>query len=339
MSLGTTRFVLAMMVLLNHLWLPTANLIGAHAVIAFYMISGYLMTKIVNEVYTGRWGRGRYLLNRFLRIYPLYWVVFAITLLGLVVLPQYFGSLYSLIHLPVSGEEWLANLTLYRLTDSPSILVPPAWSLFVESVFYVVIAAIGRWRLVVVGWFFISLAYTVYMQATGFPFAERYYPVTAASMFFSTGAVLYFCGQRLWPLSWISRKYLLGGFIAFALFPLMVEFFGGDRLSLGFYGAAILFVMVFATMLGAGNLNGGKIDKLLGDMAYPIFLTHFLSAGIVNTVTNNRYQVTGTANFLISTVFCVSLSLLIVLWLEPKLEKLRDYIRSTRVGVFAEARP
>ena len=37
--IGSLRFVLAGLVVLNHLWLPTANLVGAHAVIAFYIIS------------------------------------------------------------------------------------------------------------------------------------------------------------------------------------------------------------------------------------------------------------------------------------------------------------
>ena len=37
-GLGLIRFGLAMMVLLNHLWLPTANVIGAHAVTGFYIV-------------------------------------------------------------------------------------------------------------------------------------------------------------------------------------------------------------------------------------------------------------------------------------------------------------
>jgi len=338
MSLGTIRFVLALMVLLNHLWLPTANRIGAHAVVAFYIISGFLMTKIVNEVYVGQWGAMRYLVNRVLRIYPLYWGIVAATVVCLLVWPQYFGSLYSLIHIPATGEEWLANGTLYRLTDSSSILIPPTWSLFVEVVFYIVIAIIGRWRVVVLGWFFVSLVYTAYMVQSGAPFAERYYPLTAASMFFSTGATLYFYGKRL-GLSWFTPKHWIGCFVVFAVFPLLVEFLGGNRLSVGFYGAAILFVTLFAAISSYGNLSGGRIDRLLGEMAYPVFLTHFFSAGVVNLATGNRYPVTGTINFLLSTLVCVLLSLAIVLWIEPNLEKVRSAIRRSKAGVFMEVQP
>ncbi len=56
--LGTLRFVLALLVVLNHLWLPVANKIGAHAVLGFYVISGFLMTRILCETYFGWAGLG-----------------------------------------------------------------------------------------------------------------------------------------------------------------------------------------------------------------------------------------------------------------------------------------
>ena len=49
--LGLVRFILAGMVVANHFWFPVANQIGAHAVIAFYMISGYLMARVLNTNY------------------------------------------------------------------------------------------------------------------------------------------------------------------------------------------------------------------------------------------------------------------------------------------------
>lgn len=80
---GTCRTALAMMVVMLHY--AKLAYIGNYAVFGFFALSGYLMTFIMqkNYGYTTR-GLGAYALNRFLRIYPLYWmsclVAFAILL-------------------------------------------------------------------------------------------------------------------------------------------------------------------------------------------------------------------------------------------------------------------
>jgi len=84
---GYLRFVLASLVVANHVWLPVANQIGLYAVAGFFVISGYLMTMIVGEVYIGLSGLARYLANRFLRMLPLCWAVCGLTLVGLTVSP------------------------------------------------------------------------------------------------------------------------------------------------------------------------------------------------------------------------------------------------------------
>ena len=65
--IGGIRFILASLVVLNHLWLPTANKLGAHAVTAFYVISGFLMAKVIHDVYgLSVDGGARFLGNKFL---------------------------------------------------------------------------------------------------------------------------------------------------------------------------------------------------------------------------------------------------------------------------------
>ena len=61
--------------------------IGEYAVFGFFALSGYLMTLIMqqNYGYTVR-GIGGYALNRFLRIYPIYWVVCGLSILILLAL-------------------------------------------------------------------------------------------------------------------------------------------------------------------------------------------------------------------------------------------------------------
>jgi peptidoglycan/LPS O-acetylase OafA/YrhL len=190
--LGTLRFVLALLVVMNHLWLPTANKVGAHAVIGFYVVSGFLMTSILCETYIGPGGRVRYFANRFLRLFPGYWFVVLLSLAGLVAYPGYFGNVHSAIRIPQTGYEWLQNATLFDLIYAPLRLVPPAWSLSVEWVFYILIgvgiSSRAGWT---IAWWLASGTYTIFLIMTGATFGDRYTPPVAASLFFSTGAVIY----------------------------------------------------------------------------------------------------------------------------------------------------
>jgi peptidoglycan/LPS O-acetylase OafA/YrhL len=331
-GLGAIRFVLAMMVLMNHIWLPTANIIGAHAVTGFYIVSGFLMTKVINEVYVGDGGKLRYLANRALRIYPLYLLVLLTSLAFIAIWPNYF-QVYSLIRIPMDGSEWFSNLLLWQLTDSPTIVIPPAWSLYVEVFFYLVIAFIARARGIVVLWFLVSLLYTVWMIVNGYSFSDRYYPPVAASLFFSTGAIIYFLAKegRYYFFDLFSAPIIYGLLALFVIFPFVIGDFGGGRHWLGYYGAGALFAILLTALVVTARLNGGKLDKFMGDLAYPIFLSHFLAVGFVNLITDNRFAVTGHTNFIFATLVCFLISFAFVKWIEPLIERIRNQVRGRTV--------
>ena len=75
--MGLIRFLLASMVVLFH----TSSIFGYHpmtgnvAVQCFYIISGFYMTLILNEKYTGRKSNTLFYTNRALKIYPIYFTV------------------------------------------------------------------------------------------------------------------------------------------------------------------------------------------------------------------------------------------------------------------------
>ena len=87
---GAFRLLLSLMVVWYHLidW----RFAGPVAVFGFYVVSGYLMTKVINEVYSdGLAGFGRYIANRALRIYPMYWVALALSAAVVVIYPDIIG--------------------------------------------------------------------------------------------------------------------------------------------------------------------------------------------------------------------------------------------------------
>lgn len=75
MQLGYFRFILAVVVCCNHL--SSIGGLGRYAVFSFYILSGFLMTTILNERYgLTPGGIAKYAMNRILRIYPTYLIVF-----------------------------------------------------------------------------------------------------------------------------------------------------------------------------------------------------------------------------------------------------------------------
>lgn len=87
---GTYQALLALMVVGQHIGgLPR---IGSYAVFGFYALSGYLMTFIMQNNYGySRFGIGKYALNRFLRIYPIYWVSIAVSALLVMLIANAMG--------------------------------------------------------------------------------------------------------------------------------------------------------------------------------------------------------------------------------------------------------
>lgn len=336
--LGALRLFLAIMVVANHLWLPLANQIGAPAVVGFYMISGYLMTLVLDRVYPATVvGTMHFLANRALRIFPIYWLAVLLTLLGVALFPQAFGSIYSLIRWPDSAAMWMSNLFLFNLTDCPVIVVPPAWSLSVEFFFYIAMGiAIARSQVLVHVWLGVSLAVAVYLALTEATFHVRYYPVYAASAFFATGSFIY-CHR-----SWLARLALPGRVVVplvllFAAWPLMVTASGYDRHYLGYYGAAGLFIVLFAAVLARPPSGLARnVDRLLGDLAYPVFLFHFFSAGVVNLLTGGRLTPYGLPHFLCCVIITIALSCVAIRYFDPAIERLRSVIRGRPPGDAAD---
>ena len=154
--IGGIRFILASLVVLNHLWLPTANKLGAHAVTAFYVISGFLMSKVIHEVYGLSIGGGVAIswATDFCGIFPPYLFFLVISLVLLWAFPDSFGQTYSDMRFPETIGAMFSNITLVNLAYSPEVVIPPAWTLSVEFFFYIaMVLLLARARAIAVIWF------------------------------------------------------------------------------------------------------------------------------------------------------------------------------------------
>jgi peptidoglycan/LPS O-acetylase OafA/YrhL len=122
-ALTGLRALGASIVFLDHfpLW-PDAH-ITINVMAFFYALSGFLIVRIYYEhAALERVWLGKYFLNRFARIYPVYFLLLTIAVL----LQQDFRP-----------GVLLANYTLtHALFHNSTIIIPPSWSLTVEECFY-----------------------------------------------------------------------------------------------------------------------------------------------------------------------------------------------------------
>lgn len=175
--MGVLRLLLALVVVIAHSeplfgWSATRLTGGRTAVQMFYVISGFYITLVLHQRYTGPGRYLRFMQNRFLRLYPSYAVVAISTLLifwafswnspGSVWPFEYWskwgdslslGSLAAVVaaNLLIIGQDMLmffgvdpVSGSLYFTTDFaietvPAykfLFVPQAWTLGVELLFY-----------------------------------------------------------------------------------------------------------------------------------------------------------------------------------------------------------
>ena len=289
---GTYRTLLALMVVSLHLGgVPT---LGAYAVFGFYILSGYLMTFIMQKNYGyDRTGLAKYALNRVLRIYPIYWLS---VLISLILISYYGQDVTSAYHPAISMPENLGavfrNLFLFFPNLEGSRLTPPAWALTVEIFFYISIGlGISRSRRFTGYWFFASIIYTVYANVAGVGWNYRYFSILAASLPFSTGAMIYHYREELKRL---SGKFSSGIYTPFYVFTLIglnwwVGIIFDTEQTASFYINYMLCSLMVVVLFDRRELPliSRKMDKMMGDFSYPVYLIHYQVGLVVMVLLNH----------------------------------------------------
>lgn len=260
---GTFRLILALMVVQSHF--AGGALGGPVAVFGFFCLSGYLMTKIVNESYSdGLSGYLRFLGNRALRIYPAYYAAVVFAAGVLLLWPSAARTAAGWYMLP---QDWLQTFSIIGLQPRSPILLVPAWSLHVEIIHFILIGAVfGRSRLLTSLWFLCSLALAAVAILRGASFDWLYFSPYGSSVAFAAGAMVYQFREKLpafSPRLAIAACCML--VIAGSRMPLEVARAGGLHASI--FIAALSIVAL-------KNMPALRWDAALGNLAYPVFLLH-----------------------------------------------------------------
>jgi peptidoglycan/LPS O-acetylase OafA/YrhL len=288
--MGIFRTFLALLVVVCHLAGGFGEYSGPVAVFAFYTLSGYLITRVVCRTYSnGVEGLGAFAINRFLRLYPSYWVVALVSLAIVLAFPRLAIALNGELKLPRGKFDTLAQVTIIGLHKiyylNHSRLVPTAWSLNIEIIYYALIAVLlGRSRWIALGWWVVSFALMALFVRRN-DFYAAYFTIWGPSLCFATGSVAH---HFLTP-----RKEFPGTNAAFRVVPFIVVLalaFALDAglnvpplaLILAAIPATVLAIFVLQARWTAPRLQ--RIDEVMADLSYPIFLSHWPLAVLVSGV-------------------------------------------------------
>jgi peptidoglycan/LPS O-acetylase OafA/YrhL len=335
---GAYRTFLALMLVALHLGgIPK---IGAYAVFGIYCLSGYLMTLNMQTSY-GYTPSGirKYALNRFLRIYPIYWVSILLSVaLVLYLGNEYTSAYHRSIYLPGDFRALLNNFLLFfPFRDNPR-LTPPAWALTVEIFFYIMIGlGASKTRPITLIWFMLSATYHLFAVIFQLGWEHRYFTIFAASLPFSTGALIFHYKKELThQVVNITAKvssYLPFITLSLVLFNWYLGYKTGHSEGIFFYSNFVLCSAMVIILLGRTELPfiTSKLDKWLGDFSYPIYLIHY-QIGLIVIVIFAHFGVEIERPGLTIMIFSIPVifmcSWIITLTLERPIEIVRSKIKS-----------
>ncbi len=281
--LGAIRTFLALIVMAAHLGRWT-DLTATYAVSTFFLISGYLMTATLHRNYGfGVEGFIRFFMNRFLRLYPMYWVAAGMSVLLICIAPALAEAFHRNFTLPDSWYSWigLAANWYWRPdfpvagTQSVSHVVPPAWALAVEFAMYIVLA-LGAARNVKTG-IICLLAGALFHLIMFRDVNERIYAVPAATLPYGIGICLYFAVQKYKLLINSAGSLLAAG--AYGSLICSLHYLPLDAARVPYYLNLAGFAVAFFFIASSTERRSFRwIDRNVGGLSYPIYLLHYQAA-------------------------------------------------------------
>jgi len=324
---------------------------GTNSVEIFFLVSGFYIALILDKTYKS--SRFFYL-NRFLRLYPIYFIVSLLILLTAIFRRGVAENLFdyspfvllisTFSNLTLIGTDWLMFFDTsnggIQFTSSvvngermrDLLWIAPAWSLGIEITFYAMAPILCKWRsrfLLTTIITLCTIRIVFNQSALNFaesPFDARFFPFELP--YFLAGILLYrFRRDRKFKTA-IPPKYL---YPVLALFFLTFEPLRSS-FDLSRTGSMVVLILMATFVLLFGHSS--EFDRKLGELSYPIYISHvfiaqvyeFSSTGIIE-----RFALFDNRHLSISIqVLLIVLASYFLLKITKPIEKIRDKNRNRR---------
>ncbi|HVO90213.1 MAG TPA: acyltransferase [Casimicrobiaceae bacterium] len=340
MGLGWLRLILSLLVIDSHYevfrtylqpWLVDRFGVqrlafvgeGGIAISGFFVISGYVIAYVLCRKYdAASWrGIGSFYVGRALRIYPLYVLVFA----------AYYATRLALGEsVSMTGRQLVDNILLMPyaiyglvldrnqfgpLQLSAELLIPPAWTLGIDLLLYLVAPFLVVRKAVLWPTWIVGCAFFVSFIVTSDPrppvwFMYLYSDPVAYIFAFACGALVFHYRDRLVP--GMTGLVLAGAVLLWlTFFPL-----GATNTALNQFVAIGALTFMVAALCRFG---GRRFDRFFGDLTYATYLLHLPMLLVVQ-----HLGIGGAAVW--ALVLTYALATILLYGMEYPLDRLRDNV-------------
>lgn len=374
--MGVIRLILAISVICAHSesFFGVNFVGGQYAVQIFFMISGFYMSLVLSEKYIGKGSYKLFITNRALKIYPVYFMslffVFFVVVIDFVLFKKvavltpyfvnydeinFFSFLFLIVtNLIIFGQDLVMFLGLDKTTGSlfftgsfsetdpklfTFLLNPPAWSVSVELMFYIIAPFLLTKRLHIIFMVFIAslcvkMTALYYFSLDHDPWTYRFF--FSELMFFMLGAISYriyvFCLKNNFLIN--SKMICLSFFILFLFYVVFFYqishhtyfknlIFFGLEVGQEEVSSLLLYFLSFTSIPFVFKLTKKwKFDRVVGELSYPIYILHFTVLLIVSKVLGHMSLYGFISET--TTLFTVILSILVMFYVVKPIGNYRE---------------
>ena len=315
------------------------------------MLSGFYMALVLDRAYSSdAAGVRSFYVSRYVRLAPTYWVILFTTLAGAIAIHRTFylpwQDLIRLLHAlttpsrivlgltnllllgqdavtflainPVTGRlYWTAHFAAEARPAYQLLLVPQAWSLGLELLFYLVAPFLLRRRTRVLwGVFVLSAALRAVLLASGLtedPWTYRFFPTEVGV--FVAGALAYRAYDRgRCARSAPGQFAIFAGVLALLLLYAFIPFPDAAR-RLGTVAVlAACLPSIFALT------RASRWDTLIGRLSYPVYLSHLMLIGVA--------RLAGAWSRPVLLLLTILVSLVLVRFVEDPVDRWRARLKN-----------
>lgn len=349
--MGIIRFLLAFSVVVAHFqYYSTFRLIGSEiAVEGFFIISGFYIALILDGRYPSI---KNFLVNRFLRLYPTYFVIAAINLWVILHEPS---SPQNILELPKLASSFLIftnstmlfqDITMFlgiqdgrlRFVSNflhsdpvlfPYLLIPQAWTLGLEFSFYLLAPILlDKQRKYIYAIFIASLLVRIYLLQHGKaedPWSYRFFPSELA--LFMLGAMAYSLYKKI---DFASNPELFKTLGATMLTLVVAYIFFFRNIAANYeFDKGIFYLMLacfipFIFYLTKDN----PLDQFIGNLSYPIYLLWGLRIDITPKIMAFLHTQNQDIEGLVRYSTIVIMAVIMYFLIEKPIEKIRQRFKA-----------
>ena len=311
--MGTLRLILALWVVMNHgaRFFGAEVPQGWIAVQLFFIISGFYMSLILNEKYLTSQSNRLFYTNRFFRIFPVFWLVIVLSLAAIVTawwgwnvrlfplqtwvdhqsvlgwhnLPLLIGCQLTLfgqgglMYLGFDPADGHLFPTAHFSNHDPQVwhfmVMPQAWTIELELLFYVLAPYLVRRPAKMIAWFIggsLVLRAMIYVTVGHKdPWSHRFFPTELA--LFLGGTLAYRIYRSPWREHWQAHRGIKPALIALLGLVSIFPFIPVNGMLKAW---ALYPVFVVALPFLFAWTQAISWDREIGELSFPVYLLHFV---------------------------------------------------------------